>query len=302
MDPYLTRIAFSFGLHTVIKHVLTVADKIVLVALGIANQDKGAYKLVSDLGSLVARIVFLPIEETSRAYFSKSLTNLKEQAVEKHVHETYLVLRTLCQIHIILGACFVFFATHYTDILLAILYGKANAQVASLLSWYCFYVPFLGLNGITEAFVQGVADASVLSTQAVFMVAFWGLYIVTSYVTMVSNDMKAFGLVASNIINMALRIVFSTVFIQAFFTKRRLSRKKKEFRIDFSLRSFVPGNRYLWLLFVLSALAIWYAGPYLHPVLRLGLGLVLFFATMACLWLVERRRLFEDAINLFNTI
>ena len=50
-----------------------------LVALGIENHEKGAYRLVSDLGSLVARMLFLPLEETSRAFFSKSLTNKKSK-------------------------------------------------------------------------------------------------------------------------------------------------------------------------------------------------------------------------------
>lgn len=68
-DAYLVKIFASFIFQTIIKHLLTVADKLVLVGMGVANEQKGSYKLVSDLGSLVARIIFLPIEESSRAFF-----------------------------------------------------------------------------------------------------------------------------------------------------------------------------------------------------------------------------------------
>lgn len=75
-DTYLSTIVVSFVFQTIVKHLLTVADKLTLVAIGLNITQKGSYKLVSDLGSLVARLLFSPIEETSRIYFAQTLTNM----------------------------------------------------------------------------------------------------------------------------------------------------------------------------------------------------------------------------------
>lgn len=56
-------------------------DKALIVSFPIWVLIHGVFKSMDScinvllLGSLVARIVFLPIEESSRAYFSKTLTN-----------------------------------------------------------------------------------------------------------------------------------------------------------------------------------------------------------------------------------
>ncbi|KAH9168476.1 Rft protein-domain-containing protein [Lactarius sanguifluus] len=51
--------------HSVVKHFLTEGDKLLISRLTIA----------SNYGSLVARVVFQPIEETSRIFFPKSLSS-----------------------------------------------------------------------------------------------------------------------------------------------------------------------------------------------------------------------------------
>jgi oligosaccharide translocation protein RFT1 len=50
LDENSIKIAFSFLFQTIIKHLLTVSDKISLIYLGIENHTKGAYSIVSDLG------------------------------------------------------------------------------------------------------------------------------------------------------------------------------------------------------------------------------------------------------------
>ncbi len=74
LDPYYVSVALSFWAQSFLKHLLTVGDRFLLVALAIPHEQKGIYRLVSDLGSLIARILFQPLEETGRAYFSRSLT------------------------------------------------------------------------------------------------------------------------------------------------------------------------------------------------------------------------------------
>ncbi|KAJ3256273.1 Oligosaccharide translocation protein rft1 [Boothiomyces macroporosus] len=203
LDIEIINISLGFVFQSIIKHVLTVGDKIVLVWLGIKDESKGSYRLVSDLGSLVCRMLFLPLEEISRAYFSKSNEKQKKECQE--------FLETLLQFHYIFGSYFVFFATNYTQLLLKILYSKSDA--GDLLSLYCLYVPIMGINGITESFVQAAGDTKLLAKQSLYFIYFWIAFIFTSYVTMNLLDMGSFGLVISNMINMLLRIQFSMNFI-----------------------------------------------------------------------------------------
>jgi oligosaccharide translocation protein RFT1 len=50
-DKYLVDVSISFMGQTFLKHLLTVGDKLVLVVVGIESAQKGAYRMVSDLGS-----------------------------------------------------------------------------------------------------------------------------------------------------------------------------------------------------------------------------------------------------------
>ncbi|KAJ3272739.1 Oligosaccharide translocation protein rft1 [Terramyces sp. JEL0728] len=202
LDIEIISISLGFVFQTIIKHLLTVGDKIVLVWLGIKDESKGSYRLVSDLGSLVCRMLFLPLEDISRAYFSKS-TKQKE---------TQDFLETLFQFHIIFGSYFVFFATNYTGLLLQILYSKSDAS--NLLSLYCLYVPVMGINGITESYLQAVGDTKVLAKQSLYFIYFWIVFIITSYLTMNVLQLGSYGLIIANLVNMLLRIQFSMNFIK----------------------------------------------------------------------------------------
>lgn len=52
--------------------------------------------------------------------------------------------------HILFGCFFVFFATNYSRIVVSILGGSkwVNSDAPIVLSYYCLYVPVMGLNGV----------------------------------------------------------------------------------------------------------------------------------------------------------
>ncbi|KAF5343598.1 hypothetical protein D9757_013689 [Collybiopsis confluens] len=60
---------------SLVKHFLTEGDKFILSWFS-PLQDQGGYALAVNYGSLIARIVFQPIEETLRLYFSKTLAQV----------------------------------------------------------------------------------------------------------------------------------------------------------------------------------------------------------------------------------
>ncbi|EKG21002.1 RFT1 domain-containing protein [Macrophomina phaseolina MS6] len=66
----LSKLSLSIFLQSSIKYVLTQGDAILITSLT-TLRDQGAYALASNYGGLIARMLFQPIEESSRNLFSK---------------------------------------------------------------------------------------------------------------------------------------------------------------------------------------------------------------------------------------
>jgi oligosaccharide translocation protein RFT1 len=150
-----------------------------------ARYDQGVYALAQNYGSLVARLVLGPLEESARVLFSKLGTTLAAaevkaatatdadaagEALAEMVHarsRLALTLSVLLKSVGYLGLLFVAFGTSHTTTLLALLPGAkwAGARGASAtLSWYCGYVLTLALNGALEAFAHAVATTAQVSS------------------------------------------------------------------------------------------------------------------------------------------
>ncbi|KAG9088044.1 Oligosaccharide translocation protein rft1, partial [Ceratobasidium sp. 392] len=72
-DPSSSKLALTMTGQSIFKHFLTEGDRIVISRVS-PLEDQGGYAVASNYGSLVARILFQPIEESSRLYFSKLLS------------------------------------------------------------------------------------------------------------------------------------------------------------------------------------------------------------------------------------
>ena len=91
-------VAFIATFSSLLKHLLTETDKIAL-SLTSSTYDQGIFAVANNYGSLVARMIFLPIEESSRIAFSKMASDLHEEnslCSEEHslVNEEYSVIDT----------------------------------------------------------------------------------------------------------------------------------------------------------------------------------------------------------------
>ncbi|TPX56644.1 hypothetical protein PhCBS80983_g04360 [Powellomyces hirtus] len=217
-DPYLLSVAWSFMAQSGLKYVLTEGDRIILLCMGGTNDEKGAYKMVSDLGSLIARIVFQPIEEAARAFFSRTLAS-RDGIRTQDITLSIDLLSTLIRFHLFLATYFVFFATNYSGTLISVLYGSGKAstpEIVLALSVYCLYVPLMGINGITEGFVQGVGDSGAIRKQSYWMVACSAVFVAVAFVTMKVFDLGPSGLILANMANMVMRIWFCWSFLQRF--------------------------------------------------------------------------------------
>lgn len=177
-------------------------------------------KLLS--GSLIARILFQPLEEMGRTFFSKLLLSGDSDDEKKKNEKTAAnVLLLLIRFHILLGLVFICFATNYTstliDLLLGRLWSTGEEKVPSVLAMYCVYVPFMGVNGITESFVQAVATKQDLSRLSYFMVLFSICFMTAGVVFMHYLHLGAIGLILANMVNLGIRICYSWYFITQYF-------------------------------------------------------------------------------------
>ncbi|RKP13377.1 Rft protein-domain-containing protein [Piptocephalis cylindrospora] len=113
------------------------------------------------------------------------------------------------------------YAPFYTHLLIRLLGGGDWVQngAPSLLALYCAYIPFMGINGILEAFLQAVADSADLKKYSGAMVRFSIIYALAGFGCIQGLNMGAYGLVLANMLNMACRIDYCLRYARSFLSQ-----------------------------------------------------------------------------------
>jgi hypothetical protein len=178
--------------------------------------------LFSRQGALVEKDKQSDSKSTTKATTSKQIDEMQKSYS--------FLLRTVC----LIGLLFATIATNYTSILLRLLAGfrwGSNSEAIQALSAFCVYTAFLSINGITEAFVYGVARSGRDIGQLSIVHAGVGGIFALIAPTLVATR-GAVGLVAANCICMALRSLYSLYFAWGYFAngKRNLSSIGRMFR------------------------------------------------------------------------
>ncbi|CAH0478030.1 unnamed protein product [Peronospora belbahrii] len=209
-----------------VKYLLAEGDKWVLTGFA-SLQAMGVYGLVSNLGSLVPRIVFLPIEEATKTVFSKLALAQKQKSDQKNDKEInnksradgQTLLLVLLKLMNLVGLLFVCFGTSYAYTLAMLLYGaeKARQGVGAALAVYCAYIPFLGVNGICEAVVHAIGNDYELMQLNKLLGVFFAIYALSALVFMQVLDWGTFGLILANCVNMGCRILYCLAFLASYF-------------------------------------------------------------------------------------
>ncbi|KAJ0399774.1 hypothetical protein P43SY_010561 [Pythium insidiosum] len=172
VDQGLMALLGPLGVQSLVKYLLTEGDKWVL-SLFTTLEQMGVYGIVFHLGSLVPRIVFFPLEEATKTIVSKLSTSNAEDVAQAR----RFVIVLLKLMHLV-GLVFLAFGVNYAYTLVMLLYGaeKAANGVGVALGAYCVYIPFLGLNGISEAFVHSVGNQEQLMRLNKLMAVFFVIY------------------------------------------------------------------------------------------------------------------------------
>ncbi|KAF2115582.1 oligosaccharide translocation protein RFT1 [Lophiotrema nucula] len=255
-----------------LKYILTQGDSII-VAMYTSLAEQGAYNLASNYGGLIARMLFQPIEESSRNLFAKLCADrprefdqtkhdggrdaLKtDESVEyrKKLQQAAKILTTILHLYSILSIFATALGPKLAPMLLEIVAGKkwAHTGAGEVLAWYCWYIPFIAFNGVTEAFVAAVATSKQLIYQSVSMGVFFSIFAGSAWYFLHEKDHGGIGVVEANMVNMGLRIVWNVWFIKRFMSKAQ---------VDANLRNALP-NRFSCLM-LLSApkLLRWHPVP-----------------------------------------
>jgi oligosaccharide translocation protein RFT1 len=237
-----------FSLQSVFKHLLTDGDRIVLSAIAGAY-DSGVYAMASAYCGMACRILFQPMEENGRILFSNCHSHIAAQVkkekngdIVKLVDELRKTYCVLIKFVVYIGLIFAIFGSNYTAILLNIMAGGqwgSNPDAAAALSAFCIYTAFMALNGMTEAFVYGVAETGIEIGSLTVAHAIFGFVFYAIAPILVIHGHKfgiggTVGLVIANGICMVLRSCFSLQFAFSYFDSYRIdtgSRQTRAFKV-----------------------------------------------------------------------
>lgn len=196
------------------KHLLTEGDKLVINSL-CTIEEQGIYSVLSNYGSLIARLVFSPIEESLRLF----LTTLLSITSTENLKLSIEVIINLVKFYLYLALLIIGFGPINSSYMLQFVIGsKWNKGILlNATKIYCLYLPFLSINGIFEAFFQSLASANEIIFQSYLMILFSGIFFASSWILIVYCNLSLSGLILGNIINMVFRIIYAGWFIQKFY-------------------------------------------------------------------------------------
>jgi oligosaccharide translocation protein RFT1 len=175
-------------------------------------------------GSLVARILFQPIEESSRVFFSKSLSvsSSSGEKEDKTLKTAIELLSTILLLFTHFLLLLVTFGPPYLTLATALVLPPRYLQTSapSILRAYRFYLPAMAYNGILEAFFASVCTPADLRSQSRMMTA-----ASLSLVATAIGGSRLFGmgdtaLVWANTMGMAVRALYAWRFVQRYCTAR----------------------------------------------------------------------------------
>lgn len=193
----------------------------------------------------MARVIFQPIEETSRLYFSKSLSSSSPRPKdvdsdngesgatrEASLANASKILSSLLLLFTHLLLLLVTFGPPYLSIVTALLLPPRfqNTSAPSILRSYVLYIPMMAFNGVLEAFFASTSTPSELRNQSRWMIGFSLVFVFAAYLFNLLGFGDS-GLVYANALNLFLRVVYCWTCARRYFGERGM---------DFGLSAAIP--------------------------------------------------------------
>ncbi|KAK4469085.1 hypothetical protein MN116_006673 [Schistosoma mekongi] len=221
-QPGLQLVKNFFG-QCILKQLLTEGERYLISAFHLISfTDQGIYDLVNNLGSLAARLLFLPLEESCHFLFSQCIQRdvSPNKQDKKLLMDAFRMLKIALRISSLIAWIGVTFAQANSRLLLMIYAGHRladNHVAVNLLQLYSIYVLLLAWNGSTEALLNSAMSTNEVSRHNQRLIIFSIIFLCANWFLV--PIFNVYGFVLANGINMITRILFSCYYITKFLTR-----------------------------------------------------------------------------------
>ncbi|XP_042217703.1 protein RFT1 homolog isoform X3 [Homarus americanus] len=169
VDSELGTISWSFFKQGWLKEALTEGEFYLMNFFSLISlAQQGEYQVVNNLGSLAARLVFRSIETAAYKYFAQMVYRGKpiNEEDQERIAEVVRFLTSLIRTLLLISIFILTFGWSYSSLLLELYGGRQLSEGGGtlLMRAQCFYVIFLAMNGITEAYTFAAMDDIQLSS------------------------------------------------------------------------------------------------------------------------------------------
>lgn len=283
----LTKLTWSFFKQGFLKQLLTEGERYVMTFFDVLSfGDQGIYDVINNLGSLAARFIFLPIEESGYLFFAQTLKRgvpVMDQPKDS-IQLASQVLECLLKIVVLIGLTILAFGYAYSFLLLDLYAGSllSSGSGPTLLRWYCVYVLLIAVNGTTECFVFAAMSQKEVDRYNHKMFAFSLIFLSSSWY--LTKTIGSVGFILANCFNMSARITHSIYFILIYY-------KESSFQ---PLKGLLPSIPVLlvfgasWVITSISEVQFCCDKGLLYQVVHVAVGAVCLLVVAACILLFER--------------
>lgn len=211
VDDAVVKQAHSMTTHVFLKYLLSQGDLWILSLLA-PLRDQGVYAVVSNYGSLVCRILLQPIEESTLAFISRSISEEALGRVQGHVQEKRLdalkYLASILKFDILLSLGVLVYGTALARSLIGNILGRKwlDSEMPAALIAYCFLIPAMAFSGILEAFINATLNPSSMSHYRRAVMVATVVFVVLGAV--LTRKFGSVGLIIGNIANFVMRATY----------------------------------------------------------------------------------------------
>lgn len=208
----------SIFVQQIFKNFLTVGDRLVITSL-LSVETQGYFSFISNYGSLLARMLFAPVEESTRITIGALFKNEYERETQARDFADFSAcLANVCKVYVHLLTLLLVFAPLNTEFLLNMAFKNfVSHEVVVAFKLYWLYVVVLAVNGVLEALFQSLFQSKEhVNRYSTFMLANSVTFLATLVLLIREWHYSLNGLILANMANMLLRICYCAFSISGF--------------------------------------------------------------------------------------
>jgi O-antigen/teichoic acid export membrane protein len=190
----------EMGLSAIQKLLLTEGERILAVSI-LSADEMGQLGLITNLGSIVLRLFFAPIEDIAFTGLART----------KKISDRLRIIQSIFAIQFTVGLLGAVVGPLAARHVIHILYGpnwSSRPEVVVLLQAYCVFLLTCSANGPLEAYYFAIADSKKVRYAMISQAIAFAIFVLV--VVTINNTSGSLAIVVGNTIAMLVRIGWST--------------------------------------------------------------------------------------------